>query len=141
MDMSRPEGFEDWEKWPAEEPFEDMAGPFFFKKTPEGYVAGFRSERKHMNGGGAIHGGMLMTFADYALFAIATDELAGTPAVTISLNGEFTSAGSEGAMVIARGEVVRNTGSMVFVRGVIEIDGDVLLNFSGIVRKLRKRAA
>ncbi len=143
MDIAPPAGLEGWEKWPSAEPYEDMAGPFFYKRMPQGVVSAFKVDPKHLNGGGAIHGGMLMTFADYALFTISLDELDGTHGVTIALNGEFTAAGPAQGIVFASGEVVRETGSMIFVRGTITSDdpstGTVLLSFSGIVKKLKKR--
>lgn len=40
-----------------------------------GPVCSFRAERKHMNAVGVMHGGCLMTFADYSLFAIAHEHL------------------------------------------------------------------
>lgn len=142
MSVPVPPEFEGWDKWPKPEPFEDMAGPFFFRRTADrGVVSGFKVDHKHMNGGDAIHGGMLMTFADYALFSIAIDSLGEAGGVTIALNGEFTAAGRPGGIVLAEGEVVRETGGMVFVRGKIIQDETVLLSFSGIVRKLRKKSA
>jgi acyl-coenzyme A thioesterase PaaI-like protein len=143
MTITTPDQLAGWNKWDAHEPYEDMAGPFFFKKTANGYVSAFQVEPKHLNGGGAIHGGMLMTFADYSLFTIAYEELENGGGVTIALNGEFTAAGPASGIMYASGEVIRETGSMVFVRGVIT-PGDpksdtVLLSFSGIVRKFKKR--
>ena len=144
MDIAVPAELDGWEKWHSDEPYEDLAGPFFYKRMPHGVVSAFKVEPKHLNGGGAIHGGMLMTFADYALFTIALDELSGTHGVTIALNGEFTAAGPAQGLVYASGEVVRETGSMIFIRGTINADdplnGTTLLSFSGIVKKLRKRA-
>ena len=63
--------FAGWSTWPNE-PFEhDTAGPFYLKQEDDGsMVAAFRAERKHMNAGGVVHGGALMTFADFALFEI-----------------------------------------------------------------------
>ncbi|MEO1189218.1 MAG: PaaI family thioesterase, partial [Pseudomonadota bacterium] len=64
--------FAGWHTWPGE-PFEhDTAGPFYMRQDEDGgMVAAFRAERKHMNAGGVVHGGALMTFADFALFALA----------------------------------------------------------------------
>lgn len=142
--MDLREGVNGWQKWGSPEPYEDMAGPFFFKETADGVISAFKVEKKHLNGGDAIHGGMLMTFADYSLFTIARDSLKDTASVTIALNGEFTAAGPASGIVYASGEVVRETGSMVFVRGVITPDSPtsktVLLSFSGIVKKLKKRS-
>ena len=144
MDIAPPNELADWEKWAFDEPFEDMAGPFFYKRLPSGFVSAFKVEPKHLNGGGAIHGGMLMTFADYSLFTIAKTELEDTPSVTVALNGDFTAAGPSQGIIYASGEVIRETGSMIFVRGTINADdpvnGTTLLSFSGIVKKLKKRA-
>jgi uncharacterized protein (TIGR00369 family) len=98
----------------------------------------FRAEAKHMNGGGAMHGGALMTFADYSLFCIAHEALVGAGSVTASLNAEFIDAAREGDLVEARGEVVRAGASLVFIRGLVSTSGRPLLNFSAIVKKVRR---
>jgi len=52
-------------------------------------VSAFRTEHKHMNGGNFLHGGAIMTFADYAIFVIARDALQDGNSVTASFNGDF----------------------------------------------------
>lgn len=131
--------FAGWMAWPGLDPFEDQSGPFHFREEPDGSVrCAFRAERRHMNGGGFTHGGCLLTFADFALFAIAYRELTDTRAVTVSLNGEFAGASVAGDLIEATGEVVRD-GGLVFVRGLVSTSGRPLLNFSGVVKKLRSR--
>jgi acyl-coenzyme A thioesterase PaaI-like protein len=93
-----------------------------------------------MNGSGFMHGGCLMTFADFALFAIGSDALQGTGSVTASLNGEFLDACQEGDFVEATGEITRAGRSLVFIRGIITTAGRPLLSFSGIVKKVRRRS-
>ncbi len=132
-----------YQSWDGTDPFEDHAGPFFFKRTETGEViCAFEATPTHCNGGGFLHGGALMTFADFSLFAIGSDVLEG-PSVTVSFNAEFTAAGRAGTIVEARGEVVQNTGSMVFLRGQVysrEEEGErILLNFSGIVKRVKRR--
>ena len=128
-----------WRIW-SSDPFELLSGPFYSRENEDGSMAcAFRAEAKHMNGGGFMHGGALMTFADYALFCIAHKELAGVGSVTASLNGEFIDAAKEGDRIEASGEVVRAGGSLVFIRGLIATDGRPLLNFSAIVKKVRRR--
>jgi acyl-coenzyme A thioesterase PaaI-like protein len=129
--------------WDGTDPFEDYAGPYFYRKTETGAViCAFEAQPHHCNGGGFLHGGALMTFADYALFCFGTDVLSG-PAVTVSFNAEFTAASSGNGIVYARGEIVQNTGSMVFLRGQVftgEADETrTLLNFSGIVKRLKQK--
>ncbi|MDE2356412.1 MAG: PaaI family thioesterase [Alphaproteobacteria bacterium] len=131
--------WEGWSLWTSD-PFEVHAGPFYSRKEADGGVlCAFRAEPRHMNGGGFMHGGCLMTFADYSLFAIAGDALAGGGSVTVSLSGEFLDSVGPGALVEARGEVTRAGGSLVFIRGLISSEGRTLMSFSGVVKKMRRR--
>jgi acyl-coenzyme A thioesterase PaaI-like protein len=82
-----------------------------------------------------------MAFADFALFWIAHDELQGAGAVTASFNSEFLDSAQEGELIEASGEVLRSTGSMIFVRGLIFSDGRSLLSFSAILKKTRSKPA
>ena len=59
-----------------------------------------------MNGSGFVHGGALMTFADYTIFVIAREALAGHGSVTVSTNSDFVDAGRAGQLIECRGEVV-----------------------------------
>lgn len=131
--------FAGWQYWNGD-PFETRSGPFFHRREPDGsYVSAFRAEARHMNGGGFMHGGCLMTFADFALFAIATDVLAGDHAVTLNLSGDFLGSVQQGALVEARGEVTRGGGKTIFVRGLVTGDGAPALSFTGIIRRLARR--
>ena len=132
----RLEGYHTWDG--GVDPFEDHAGPFYSKTHEDGArTAAFESKPHHCNGGGFLHGGMMMTFADYALFAIAGDVLDG-PGVTVSFNSEFIAAVGACEFVEARGEVVRNTRSLIFIRGEVFCGDKVLLPFSGIIKRIGK---
>jgi uncharacterized protein (TIGR00369 family) len=129
-----------WRTWSGLDPFEDQSGPFYFREGDDGRVTtAFRAERKHMNGGGFMHGGCMMTFADFSLFAIAWKELADSRAVTVSLNGEFVGPARPGDLVTATGEVVRAGGSLLFVRGLVSTGTGPMLNFSGVIKKIKAR--
>lgn len=132
--------FKGWWTWGyGQDPYETMTGPFVFKKTKDGIVCATMPEQRHLNGSMAnIHGGFFMTFADFAIFAIAMEELAGEHAVTLSLTSEFLAAGKLGAPLEARGIVTRNTRSLIFVRGQIEQTGKVIFTFNAILKKLGK---
>jgi uncharacterized protein (TIGR00369 family) len=132
----------EWAGWERSDsdPFELHAGPFYTRQDEAGrWVCAFRAERKHMNGGGFMHGGCLATFADYAIFMFAREELAGSGSVTASLNTEFLDGAREGELIEASGEVTRAGGSMVFVRGIASSGGRPLLNFSAIIKKVRRK--
>ncbi|AWW74589.1 thioesterase [Erythrobacter sp. KY5] len=131
--------FAGWHHWNSD-PFETRSGPFFMKREEDGsFVSAFRAEDRHMNGAGFMHGGCLMTFADFALFAIATDELSGSNGVTMNLSGDFLGSAGPGALMEARGEVTRGGGKTIFVRGMITADSHPVFSFTGIIRKFTKR--
>ncbi len=126
--------FKGWSTWP-EEPYEyESAGPFYFKMDEQGPVAGFRTARKHMNAGGVVHGGCLMSFADFALFAIAHQSEDGY-GVTIGFNCEFLDGAVENELLTARGDVLRQGRSISFVRGIISAPDRPILNFSGTIKR------
>lgn len=81
-----------------------------------------------------------MTFADFALFAIAADDMGEGYGVTVAFNCEFISGPKIGDMIEARGEVIRAGGMLVFIRGMVTANDKIALNFSGTVKKLRLRS-
>jgi len=128
--------FAGWTTWKSEEFEHKTAGQFYFRTDETGPVAAFRAVRKHMNSGGVVHGGCLMTFADFALFALAHEALANDSyGLTVAFTSEFLSGAKEGQYMEARGDVLRTGRSLVFVRGLITADGDPCLNFSGTLKR------
>jgi len=131
-----------WSCYPGGDPFEDLAGPFYFRVGDDGRaVCAFRAERKHLNGGGFLHGGCVMTFADFSLFVIARDVIDGSRTVTATFNGELVGTAHEGDLVECAGEVVKAGRSMVFVRGLITCAGEPVMSFSSVLKKMGPRAA
>lgn len=132
----------EWKGWTyySADPFEDHAGPFFYRLEADGRpVCAFRTEHKHMNGGNFLHGGAFMTFADYAIFVIARDALRDGNSVTATFNCELVGAVPLGAVVECRGEVVKNARSMVFLRGLMTTGGETVMSFSAVIKKTKPR--
>ena len=131
--------FAGWSYWPGDY-FEVHSGPFYFRPDSDGRIrCAFRVTRQHLNGGGTTHGGCLLTFADYSIFAIAEQDLAGARGVTVSLNSEFLGPALEGDLVEATGEVVKAGASLLFIRGVVTANGRPALSFSGVIKKIKPR--
>jgi uncharacterized protein (TIGR00369 family) len=133
-----------WQSWRGTDAYEDLTGPFFFREEAEGAVrCAFRVEKKHLNGGQALHGGAMMTFADFCLFAISHPVRRAKGDVdhhvTVSLNGEFVGPAYEGDLVEATGEVVRAGGSLSFIRGLMETGGKAMMSFSGVVKRVKRQ--
>jgi len=121
------------------DPAEDYIGPFYYKALEPGYDFAFKACQNHCNMTGIVHGGVLMTFADYCLCMVATDAYI-EDCVTVSFNAEFISAGEIDHIIKGAASVTLKTGSMVFVRGEITQDDQVVMTFSAVVKRLRNKS-
>jgi acyl-coenzyme A thioesterase PaaI-like protein len=92
----------------------------------------FIPEQKHMNGSGALHGGMLMTFADVSMSRTARIVFEGTGCNTVSLSCDFVSPGKLGELVESRVRVTRKTRTMAFISAEITSGGQPLLVATGL---------
>ena len=130
-----------WHYYPGGDPYEDLVGPFYSRIDDKGPICAFRPERRRMNGGMFMHGGCIMSFADFCLFEIAREPLSqsGGNSVTATFNGEFVGAAVEGEIVECRGEVVKAGRSMVFVRGLITQGDNPIMSFSSVLKKTGSR--
>ena len=133
VDPTLPPGYRAYD---YEDPFEDLVGPMGYRIDGDAISFAFRSDQRHANTGGTLHGGMLMTFADFALCLTAVWDQPGEKCVTVSCNCEFVAAGRPGDVVEATGEVTRRTRSLAFVRGQLTAAGRLVLTFSAIVKRL-----
>jgi acyl-coenzyme A thioesterase PaaI-like protein len=128
-----------WSIWQSDA-FEQRAGPFYEKVDEAGEgVTAFRAGPEHMNGGGFMHGGCLMTFADSALFTIGRAAMADSFGVTVNLSGDFLDGARAGEYIEARGVITRAARTLVFVRGLATADGRPVLSFTGIIKKVGRR--
>ena len=131
-----------WNQYPGGDPFEDLAGPFYCRTDEKGQaVCAFRAEHKHMNGGMFMHGGCVMTFADFSLFWLAREAIEGQSSVTATFNAELVGTCGVGDLVECRGEVVKAGRSMVFLRGLIvnaSTGGEPMASFSSVLKKTKR---
>ena len=117
------------------DPFADGTGPFYHRTDADGAITcAMRVEPRHLNGGVAFHGGAMMTFADYCLFAFA-GALGDAHTVTVSLRGDYIGSVPAGALLTAKGELTRRTRSMSFLRGLVTAEGHHVFAFDGILKR------
>lgn len=114
-----------------------LTGPVYHRGEVGSKAFAFKTEEKHGNLVGIVHGGMLVTFADRALSIVAMDAM-GSGCVTIEMNVHFVGAAKIGDVVEAVPEIVRKTSSLVFVRATLTSNGKPLVSISGIWKVLRK---
>lgn len=109
------------------------------KRHADRWRYGLLTRAEHANPAGAVHGGILAAFADHTLGCYVAAAANGAPNVTIQLNIHFLAAVEPCAFLELRGEVTRATGSMVFVRGIIAVEGRDCVAVDGIWRVFQSR--
>lgn len=129
--------FAGWSEWLGE-PFDQKAGPFYYRDGDDGILAAaFRADTSHTNGLGLVHGGCLFSLADYALFTVAVRRGGGDEIMTVSMSGEFLGAARAGELVAAYPEIVKAGRSMIFARGLLKANDKPVLSFSGAMMRVK----
>lgn len=101
-------------------PFTELLGRF----EHDGTVTRLRTDERHANAGGAVHGGLLATLCDTAVgHAIReeADDIAG--AVTVSLTVDYLAPAEPGTVLEAHTEVEKLGGRLVFADCSVRSDG------------------
>ncbi len=112
-------------------------GPLHLRDADGAYA--FQAAQKHANLIGVVHGGMLMSFADRALGETAMRAADGANCVTIQLEMKFIDVGRLGDWIEIRPQVVKRTGSLVFMRGDVREGSRLLASADGVWKILRRR--
>lgn len=119
-------------------PFGWENGPIFDRTTEDGFMRGFRIAPRHLNAGGVLHGGMVMTFADIVL-AQAVAKVADPPFVTIRLTTDFIGIAFEGDWVEGTAVAEKPIDGIIAVNGIIEVRGKAIASAQGLFKTLRRK--
>ena len=119
-------------------PFGWENGPIFDRTVGECFQRGFRIAPRHLNAGGVLHGGMVMTFADIVL-AQAVSKVADPPFVTIRLTTDFIGIAFEGDWVEGTAVAEQPVDGITAVNGVIEVRGKTIASAQGLFKTLRRK--
>ena len=114
--------------------FFGMVGPLWTKKEAEGWAYAFLAEERHTNPAGLVHGGMLCTLLDHALSAIAWEANERKPCVTVALDVQYLAPARAGDFVVARGRIVRQASTLVFLQGALTLGEETIATASGIAK-------
>ena len=135
-DPTRDAAFEGWQEAEAGDTFNGLVGPYYYQGDAPGNIkAAFRAEKHHLNQGGSVHGGCLLTFADTAVFAFAYPYLNGGSGVTVQLDAQFLSPGREGDIIVATGEITRAGKTLLYGRGQLTSGDRVIMTFNAILAR------
>ena len=134
-------GWYSWGEFPRGS-FAGATGRLLFKPDGEGRaeVRMFPTEA-HLNMGGSIHGGAVMSFIDMALFAGGRCAGMGEGHyVTLDCATHFIARGRIGVPLDAIVRLVGETrGGLVFLSGHCEQDGQPTHSFTGTLKRIRPK--
>ena len=138
-DADHPDWFS-WGDFPRSS-FAAATGRLLFRPAGlrRGEVRMFPTEA-HMNMGGSIHGGAVMSFIDMAMFAGGRCAgMAEGHYVTLDLTTHFLARGKPGIPLDAHVDLVRQTRGHCFLQGVVVQDGEPCYSFTGTLKKVTAR--
>jgi len=119
--------------------FNDLVGPIWARRDGEVWVNGFVATEKHLNFRRDVHGGMLATFADTVLGRAVVNAIKPRPAATIQLNMHYVATVLLGDFVEGRGDIIRITGSVVFIAGRFSVGSNIVATADGVWKILNPR--
>ena len=128
---------EGWKQVPVRA-FFCRVGPLYARRFGDGWEYGLLTTSEHDNSAGAVHGGVLATFADQALSTMAWEAAGRRAASTVSLTIHYAGAVRPGQFVSARGHVARAGASLIFLTGVLTVDDQEKAVASGVWRVASK---
>lgn len=119
-----PSGFS---PFPNQGPFLEHIGPILVRDEDadgEDLVLGLQAEDRHANHRGTVQGGLLSTFADFALGrAIEADAEDGKDRATVSLTVDFLKPAKPGDWIESRTRVDRVGSTLSFADCSLCVDG------------------
>ena len=114
-------------------------GPYFNRpRADDGVEQAFYALKRHCNGVGLIHGGMLSAFLDGLLAGAAAKPSGATP-VTVHLSIDFLDMGRAGEWVIGEAHAARVTRDIAFVEGRAHVGGRTLARATGVFKLMKRR--
>ena len=132
--------FAGWSREVNREGFNGLVGAYYYQADdPANLKVAFKAGKDHLNGGGTVHGGCLLTLADTSMFIFSLPHLQDGGAVTVQLDAQFLSPGREGEVIVATGEVTRAGRSLVYVRGQLTCGERLIMTYSGVMARIPTR--
>ena len=114
----------EFEPFPKQGPFLEEIGPILVREGGDELVLGLRAEERHANHRGTVQGGLLSTFADFALGrAIEADADDDKERATVSLTVDFLKPARPGDWIESRTRVDRVGGTLAFADCSLTVEG------------------
>lgn len=118
--------------------FMGVAGPLWTHRSDgEGWHYGLLAAPSHLNPGGVVHGGALVTLIDHVISTVAWEAMGRATCLTMQLDTHFLAAVREGDFALARAEVVHKTPGILFLRGVVTVRQAPVLQAQSVMKVIR----
>ena len=134
-DFDIPSHYQHWEGDQAE----DYIGPFFFYMEGPHPRTAFRIKQHNCNAHDSVHGGVLMSFADYTL-CLGANGGSSESVATVSCSNEFIAPAYKGELIVGEAETIRRGRSIVFVRCTLAVEERVILTSSAVIKRIQNTA-
>ncbi|HEX2234010.1 MAG TPA: PaaI family thioesterase [Thermoleophilaceae bacterium] len=109
-------------------PFLEHIGPVYVREAESEFVLGLQAQDRHSNHRGSIQGGLLSTFADFALGrAIEADADDDKDRATVSLTVDFLKPARPGDWIESRTRVDRVGGTLAFADCSLTVEGSEIV--------------
>lgn len=133
-----------WFTWELSDPsrFNALLGPMRVRKEDDGTVrVRIYPEHVHSNLSNAVHGAVTLGLIDISMFAASRmfGLIEAGTAVTLDLSTQFIGRGEIGQPLDSVVELLRETGRLLFLRGLVVQGDERVASFSGTIRKPTRR--
>lgn len=115
--------------------FDSMIGPIYEKSDGENYFYGIRIEERHSKSGRMANGSLLFAILNYGLGTMAYFRNGNSDCTPITLNVDYILDVQLAEWIECSGEVVRETGALVFLKGDLHGDQGLVMTGTGIWKK------
>jgi uncharacterized protein (TIGR00369 family) len=117
--------------------FSAHIGPFYEVMLPTGMRRALAIDARHINPEGVVHGGVISSFADFALYRAIGDELGHELRfATVTLNVQYLAAAKAGVWLYGEGLVLRRTRDLIFANGELFTDERSIATATGVWKVL-----
>jgi uncharacterized protein (TIGR00369 family) len=118
------------------DPFEIYVGPVYDSGGTSAKAFAMRTDARHMNRRGVLHGGMCMTLADMTLGQAVWDATDKAPCVTLNMQTHFLKPVVEGDVIQVVPQLIRRTRALVFMRGDFTVNGEIAFTVASVWKLL-----
>lgn len=114
-------------------------GPMYSKADNNNWLYAIKMEEKHLNQGGAMHGGVISTLLDQAMSAVSWQVANKVPCVTVQLTTQYMKPVTKiGELVVAKAEVLSQSGSLIYMSGYVFSENKVVATGVAVMKIMYK---